>query len=319
MAIATTVLKAVAKEGLKAIVARQVFDKYFPKDFEEEMKSGLARVDAKLDSIAQDAAFTRVHPVRRGFLLTATYAQETFYRTLRQQATDGQLNAAVAKKLGNELLKEISKLDGNLADGKEIFGQRVDTCDFPVRFLFETLREIIAMRIAMISWAHALFLDVPDEAHKLPLLAERYVRARAEAESFAPKAAEQLVTARESFIKFKKRVEYKSAMDVDQFGNRKLDHVVGEYRDTFSSSYRGDPFLGDRIDNSVDVEWHWYDFPYRQSKELALANAFESVQRWEREHREHVAAVVKLSKQNITDPTDKFVIEVSKTVPTLTD
>lgn len=319
MGIATTILKGVAKEGLKAIVTRQVFDKYFPKDFEEQMRDALARTDAKIDSIAQDAAFTRVHPVRRAFLLSATYAQDTFYHTMQQQAKSGQLDPAVATKLAERLSKEIDKLDGNMVDAKEIFEQRADSCDFPVRFLFETMRDIAALRLAMISWAHGLYKDLPGGAGTAAVLADKYVRARADAESFAPKAAARLIKAREAFISFSKQIDYKSGMDVDQFGNRKLDHVVCKYKDNFSSSYRSDPFAGDRIDNSVDVEWHWYDFPYRQSKELALANAYESAQRWEKEHREHVAAVAKLNKLNITDPTDAFLVEVRKTVPTLTD
>ncbi|MDK2769361.1 MAG: hypothetical protein KYX69_16780 [Sphingomonas sp.] len=317
MAIAATILKAVAKEGLKAIVTRQLFDKYFPKDFEEQMRDALARVDAKIDSIGQDAAFTRVHPVRRAFLLSATYVQDTFYHTMEQQAKAKALDPAVAAKLADRLMKEIEKLDGNMVDAKEIFDQRAESCDFPVRFLFETMRDMAALRLAMISWVHGLYRDLPGGASSAAVLAEKYVRARADAESFAPKATARLIAAREAFISFEKKIDYKSGMDVDQFGNRKLDHVVCKYQDKFSSSYRSDPFAGDRIDHAVDVEWHWYDFAYRQSKELALANAYEDAQRWDREHRDHVAGVGHLNKKHLTDPTDAYLAEVRKTVPTL--
>lgn len=159
------------------------------------------------------------------------------------------------RKYAEEVRKRRIKLGASFDKGSEVFKERVGTCDYPVRTLFEIQQAIVSLRLVYLSWEYFLYCAMAERTEDaITLIKSDYQDFKSEATKVIQNSIDPLCQARMGKMHF----EQACKMGIDQWPT----FVKYEYRDTFSSSFPNDPFKGGDINHHEEVELGWYDVSF---------------------------------------------------------
>lgn len=308
--LAESLLKSVAGMAFSHL-ADAILNDYFPEDFKSSVDESLVRLSVKIDAIGQDIAYLRIQPVTAAFTHHIDYFTNTFLPALRLTAKQKQPNTKLLLEEAGHLYNRANELRAVFLQGQGIYHERLDYVDLPLRIMFETLCNIAALRLSMISWSYALLALDADGADKRELMARDYAIFRTAAREFLRNGPDSIRAKRLSKIRFEKLVK------MFPFSDR-YDHVRVLYADSFSSHFTADPFVGDAFERLEDREARFWDIgPLDNAKQILLARAAKNADEWENEKNSHVSAVVNLVDKHVTEPYSRFAIEYAGTPETL--
>lgn len=294
------------KAGDKAF-AVAVINEYFPDTFKSELKASFSDLNRKIDGIAQDAAYLRIQPVKDEFIEQFDYFENTLLPFLAQHARTAMLDNNAVHEQAAKAAKHSEKLRATFEKGKSVLNERMATCDYPLRTLFEILKNIASLRLTTMSWTYFLKSQSGATGDSLALLDDDYARFRTEAKTFISDAIERICDARLAKMRLEKDIRYRNI-------DGELIYVRVLYRDEFSSGFQGDPFAGSEINQSNEAELRWFDHSFLyDAKKLKLANAFGDAENWTKDYADHRQKVIALNTATIADPTRKFVEALGKT------
>lgn len=307
MPIAEALLKTILGKAAEKAFTVAVINEYFPDTFKSELKASLSDLGRKIDGIAQDAAYLRIQPVKDEFIEHLDYFENSLLPFLAQQARTTAPDADAVRKQADKSDKHSEKLRATFEKGKAVFNERLTTCDYPLRTLFDIIKNIASLRLTTMSWAYFLKVKSGATNDSLALLDDDYARFRTDAVSFIGDGIERIGDARLAKMRLEKDIRYRNI-------DNELIYVRALYRDEFSSSFQGDPFSGGEINESTEAELRWFDHGFLlDAKKVKLANAYGDAERWTIDYNDHRQKVIALNTKSISDPTRKVLAALATT------
>ena len=310
--LAAAIIDFTAKEfGKKALWA--IVNEYFPDDkaFETQVASSLDQLNRKIDGIGQDVGYLRIQPVKDRYIEYLHYFNRQLIPYLRAEAkVDAPHNMEQLKRHVEEVRKKRIKLGTSFEQGKAVFKERHQTCDFPVRTLFEILQNIAALEIVYLSWEYFLYQSIPDTPKfDIEQVQDEYKSFKTGATEFIKDSIDPLFKARMSKIHF-----FEDHKMLQMQTNAPI-YVKYEYRDSFSSQFTDDPFKGDEIKHEDEVKRYFYDVAFwGYIKDQKLYDAYDNLVKFRNHHQEHCREVTRLFDAHVRVPTNK-VLEKMNSLP----
>lgn len=312
MPVALALLQSIAGKAFGKILEREVIGRCFPDTFKADVLAGLDDVKRQLATIGQDTAFATIQPTRHSYIEALDYFGK-FQELLKQQFNVGPRSnkipdEAVLAGAAARLVEFADKLEVAYDEGVEVFDRRIGTCDYPLRLLFETLRDMAALRLTMLFWAHALKGRDPAMTDERGRIAIDYQDFRRNVAAFVHAAPERICAARTA------KITYELTVKRHPMVNR-IESVTCMFRDVFQSDYSGDPFKGQEIRDGYKEQMEPWDVLFMEDVKQAILRkaATDRAEEKRKACEIHRQAVIDLCNRHVAEPTTSFLEEWEKT------
>ncbi len=302
MTLATSILSYAGKE-IGSMALQEMLNAYWYKEKETSVKKDLADLSVKIDGIGQDAAYLRIQPVKDKFLEKLDFYQNTFIPFINQQSKRDSLELDLVNEQYILISKYSIELRATIDQAVTVFNERIRTCDYPTRCLFEIIQSLIALRINYIHWQYFLMLKLFDNVKKstIELVQQDYKTFFKTYSEFTQPKVNELLASRLEKTYFKRD----SKTQIEKQGPRYVDVLVMasfEYKDNFSSAFSNDPYKGDSFYKSRKEELSWYDISFfEDAKKKAIADTYRDADKYEREYNQHKNDLINLHNIHVRD------------------
>lgn len=260
--------------------------KFFPPSAEQQILEGVKELDSKINALTEEVAKLRVQPTQTALIKSLDHYRLTFIPIMVQQSGRETPNEAILKSAADALGKQCDTLRSDISVGWNVFSDKVSTFDFTSRLLLSLIKQMYALRIAMLSWTRALMSRHPGNEDYIELLTNEMITLSENAPKRIKQATEKLEKARLDQVSFSISIKSKPKYnrDIGQYFPV-YSKVYCEYIDTFESHHATDPFKQKKIKNYVnDRAGSTESFFIPDAVQVRLSGNASMAEKWEKQH-----------------------------------
>lgn len=302
-----------AKTRISKVVYGPVWDyvdAYFPEkvnEFERDVTQSLRDLNHKVDTLLMENALKNIQDVQVSLIRNSRFLRRELLPFLAIEATQKNHRDYEIKKY----LKTVNELRIELGVGMELgvslLKQRLSTCDYPARVLYNCLLEMAALELVYLSWEYFLNQSLRSpSAATLCMIQQQYTQAKNVTSELIRALGEQLCRARLQKCDFTSTIEGAILEPNKNLKRCAIWSVICEFKDTFSSEYENDPFSGRLIHEHHKFEISMYSTIHDVNPELAKLRNIG------RMHREHYCALEDLNDLYILEPAYQLLDEIER-------
>lgn len=285
-------------------------DAYFPEkvnEFERNIAQSLQDLNRKVDALLMENALKNIQDVQVSLIKNSRFLRRELLPFLAVEATQKKHRDYEIKKY----LKSINVLRMELGVGMELGGtllqQRLSTCDYPARVLYNCLLEMAALELVYLSWEYFLNQSLRSpSAATLCMIQQQYTQAKNVTSELIRALCEQLCRARLQKCEFTSMIKGAILEPNKNVERSAIWSMICEFKDTFSSEYENDPFGGRLIHEHHKFEVSMVSTNHDFSSELA------KLRNLGRMHREHLYALEDLNDLYIREPANQLLDEIER-------